>query len=46
MNKKLIAASALTLLLASPAVILAFDSGGLPNQVPGLDIGTLIDVLF
>ena len=46
MNKKLIAATALTMLLASPAMILAFDDGGLPNQVPGLDIGTLIDVLF
>ena len=46
MNKKLIAASAVTVLLSLPAVILAFESGGIPNAAPTLDINMIIDVIF
>ena len=46
MNKKLIASSALTVLLTIPAVILAFSPGNIPNAVPSLNINTLIDLLF
>lgn len=46
MNKKLIASSAITLLLSVPAVMLAFNPGNIPNASPTLDINTLVDVLF
>ena len=46
MNKKLLASSAITLLLSMPAVILAFDPGNIPNAAPSLDINNLVDVLF
>ena len=46
MNKKLITLSNLTILLALPALALAFYPGGLPNAVPGLLIGDVIDVVF
>ena len=46
MNKKLIASSAITLLLSVPAVMLAFSPGNIPNAAPSLDINTLVDVLF
>ncbi len=46
MNKKLIASSAITLLLAMPAVMLAFNPGNIPNAVPTLDINSLVDILF
>ena len=46
MNKKLIAASVLTFLLATPVVMLAFNPGPQPNTVTGLSIGDLIDIVF
>ena len=46
MNKKLLTSSAVTVLLALPSVILAFTPGNVPNQVPGLSINDLVDVLF
>ena|SRR5581483_36644 len=46
MNKKLIVASLLTVVLAAPALALAFNAGGEPNQVSGINIPTLIDILF
>ena len=46
MNKKIIAVSASAVLLAMPLVSLAFSAGGIPNQVPGLSINQLIDIIF
>ena len=46
MNKKLIALSNLAILLALPAMALAFNAGSVPNAVPSLSIGDLIDVIF
>ncbi len=46
MNKKIIALSASALLLAMPLVSLAFTPGNIPNQVPGLSINNLIDIIF
>ncbi len=46
MNKKLIAFSASALLLALPLVTMAFSAGPQPNQVAGLNINTLIDIVF
>jgi len=46
MNKKLIASSTITLLLAMPAVMLAFNPGNVPNAVPTLNINSLVDILF
>ena len=46
MNKKLIASSALTVLLTLPAVILAFNPGNLPNAVSNIEINDLVDILF
>ena len=46
MNKKILASSAITVLLSMPAVILAFNPGNIPNAAPSLDINTLVDVLF
>ena len=45
MNKKLIALSA-SVLLTLPAMIFAFNPGPIPNAAPGLDINTLVDVVF
>jgi heme/copper-type cytochrome/quinol oxidase subunit 2 len=46
MNKKLISASVLTALLSAPAMILAFNPGGVPNAAPGLTINTMVDIIF
>ena len=46
MNKKVIAVSATALLLALPLMGLAFNPGDQPNQVPGLNVSALIDVIF
>src|SRR3989344_2558542 len=46
MNKKIIAASISTALLAFPSMILAFNPGGVPNPAPGLTINDLVDLLF
>ena len=46
MNKKLIAASISTALLALPSVMLAFAPGNTPNAVQTLDINTLVDISF
>ena len=44
MNKKHIAVAFLALFL--PFIALAFESGGVPNAAPNLDINSIIDVLF
>lgn len=44
-NKKFIAAAS-TIALALPSVLLAFNAGPIPNAVPGLNISTLVDILF
>jgi len=46
MNRKLIALSNLAILLTFPVVGLAFNSGGVPNAIPSLLVGDLIDVIF
>ena len=46
MNKKIIAASTLAALLASPAFILAFSPGNIPNTVNTLTVGSLVDIIF
>lgn len=46
MNKKLISASVLTVFMAVPAIMLAFNPGGVPNAAPGLTINTMIDLVF
>ena len=46
MNKRIIAISATAVLLAMPLVGLAFTPGNIPNQVPGLSINDLIDIIF
>ena len=46
MNKKIIASSVLTVLLSMPAVILAFNPGGVPNAAPGLTVNALVDLVF
>ena len=46
MNKKLITASAITIFLSAPALMFAFNSGGIPNAAPGLTVNSLIDVVF
>lgn len=35
-----------TLILSMPTIILAFNPGGTPNSAPGLEINTVIDLLF
>lgn len=46
MNKKLIASSVLTAMLALPTVILAFNPGPIPNPAPGLSVNDLVDIVF
>lgn len=46
MNKKLIAASAATILLSTPALMFAFNPGGIPNAAPGLTVNSLVDLIF
>lgn len=46
MNKKLIVLSYLTVLLALPVFGLAFNSGGVPNPVPSLLVGDIVDIIF
>ena len=46
MNKKLITSSILTVALALPMLVLAFNPGPLPNPAPGLNINELVDVVF
>ncbi len=46
MNKKIIVSSTLAALLALPVFVLAFNPGPIPNAVPGLSVGSLIDVVF
>ncbi len=46
MNKKIIAAGATALLLAMPLAAMAFTPGNVPNQVPGITINGLIDIMF
>jgi|GEM_PF-1241104 len=45
MNKKIFIAAVLATLLL-PVAALAFNAGGLPNQVNTIDIPTLIDIFF
>lgn len=45
MNKKLIISSASALLLALPALMLAFSPGNVPNNV-SVTIGGLVDIIF
>ena len=46
MNKKIVFSSALSVLLALPAVILAFTPGNVPNAATSLDVLTVIDLIF
>ena len=46
MNKKLITLLNVGVVLALPVVALAFNPGAVPNAVPGLTIGQLIDIVF
>ena len=45
-NKKLIISSAVTVLLALPSLILAFDAGAPPNEIPSLSVNGIIEVIF
>ena|SRR3989344_6850008 len=46
MNKKIAFTSAMSALMALPAVILAFDPGVVPNTVTSINILGLIDLVF
>jgi len=46
MNKKIIISSVSVALSSLPAVILAFDPGPIPNAAPGLNINSLVDIVF
>ena len=46
MNKKIVFSSAVSVLLALPAVIFAFNSGGVPNISTALNVGDVIDIIF
>ena len=47
MNKKIAFTSAVSALMALPAVILAaFDPGGVPNTVTSINIIDLVDLIF
>jgi len=46
MNKKLIVPVASAALLALPLSILAFNPGPVPNTVPSLTVGQIIDAIF
>ncbi len=46
MNKKIVAIATTAMLLAMPLVSLAFTPGNIPNQVPGLSVNNLIDIIF
>ncbi len=46
MNKKLITSINVAVVLALPVFALAFNPGAIPNSVPGLTIGALVDIVF
>ncbi len=46
MNKKIVVSSVSAVLMALPALILAFNPGPVPNPVATLNVGAIIDILF
>ena len=46
MNKKIVASSVSAVLMALPALMFAFNPGPVPSTATGLNIGSLIDILF
>ncbi len=46
MNKKLIVLNSLAALIALPVIALAADVGPVPNAVPSLNVGEIVDIIF